>query len=411
MSRVLYIHIKQLVNIRTQDTGPLRGEEMKYLPVLENAWLATEDNRILSWGSMDEWEGISDWRNLEVVDCTGSLVMPAFVDAHTHLIFAGSREKEFADRLNGLSYEEIAARGGGILNSADRLREASFQELLNQGRQRLQEIMAQGTLAVEIKSGYGLSIDSELTILRVIKQLKQESHIPIKATLLAAHAVPREYHGNKDQWIRDIIDKLLPQVAAEGLADYCDIFCERNYFDADDVHEIMTAARKLGIGAKVHANQLSHSGGIQAGVKAHAISVDHLEFVDEDDLRALANSSTVPVILPGAQFFLQLPAPPVRAMIDAQLPVALASDYNPGSCPTGNLKLLCSMAAIMYKLTPEEVLNAATLNAAYAIGLEQEVGSITPGKRANLIITEPCDNYTQWLYYFGAMGIREVRGR
>lgn len=376
------------------------GKDMGTLSCIENAWLAIEGDKIAAFGSMYEFPGISDWTGLEVIDATDKLVFPGWCDSHTHLIYGGSREGEFVDRINGLSYEEIGKRGGGILNSAKKLAAASEEELLQSALARLNAIMKQGTVAVEIKSGYGLSLRSELKMLRVIKKLKQLSPLTIKATFLGAHAVPLEYKDNKAKYIDVILNEMLPQIAEEKLADYCDVFCERNYFTKEDTVKILTAAAKLGLKGKVHAEQLSNSGGIEAGVQCHAISVDHLEYAEDKDIAALKDSVTMPTILPGAQWFLQLPFPPARKMIDAGLPLAIATDHNPGSCPSGNMNFMLSLACVQYKMTPEEVINAATINSAYAMDLSSTHGSIAVGKQASIFITKEIPNYSFLPYSF-----------
>lgn len=380
----------------------LSGKAMAQLPCIENAWLACEEGKIAEYGSMEDFPGISDWKDLQVLDATGKLVLPGFVDSHTHLVYAGNRETEFVDRINGLSYEEIAARGGGILNSAQNLRTCSEDELFEQSKQRLREIITQGTVAVEIKSGYGLSTESELKMLRVIRRLRDLNWIPVKATFLGAHAIPAEFKGNKQGYLNLIIDEMLPQIAKEGLADYIDAFCETNYFSAEDTRKIFEAGKKYGLTPRLHAEQLSHSNGIKTAVECGAISVDHLEFCTDADIELLKNSSTMPTVLPGAAFFLNLPLPQARKMIDAGLPVAFASDYNPGSSPSGNMKLMMSMACVQYKLNPEEAFNAVTINTAYSLGFENELGSITPGKRANLILTKNIPSLGFLPYAFGS---------
>ncbi len=396
------------MQVREEGTTVIKGTDMKELPILSNAYLAIENGIIVDYGSMEDWGGITDWRDLEIIDCDGKFVFPSWVDSHTHLVYAGSREQEFTDRINGLSYEEIAARGGGILNSADKLRLASEDELFDSAWTRLQEIISQGTGAVEIKSGYGLDLESELKMLRVIRRLKEKSPIPIKATFLGAHAVPREFNGDRAAYLNLIKTEMLPAIAAEELADYCDIFCERNYFTAEEAVDLMETAAQFGLTAKVHANQLSRSGGVQAGVRVNAISVDHLEYVEHEEIISLLNSNTMPTILPGAQFFLSLPQPPARTMIDSGLPVAIASDYNPGSSPSGNMNLMVSLSCILYKMTPQEAINAATLNSAYAMGVIEELGSITIGKRANVFITKPIPSVEFLPYSFGSNLIETV---
>lgn len=408
MGKLLLKNIKTLVGVYSEAPELLRGADMKTLPQIDDAWLACEDGNILSYGSMRDFGGISDWNDLNVVDCSGKIVLPAFADSHTHLVYAGNREQEFVDRINGLSYEDIAKRGGGILNSASRLRTTSEDDLFAQSKERLAEIIGQGTGAVEIKSGYGLDLESELKMLRVIRRLRDLNWIPIRATFLGAHAIPGEFRGNKPGYIEYVVNTILPEVAAQGLSDFIDIFCETGYFDAADTARVLDAGARFGIRGKVHAEQMSHSGGIQTAAKHGAISVDHLEYCNDDDIAALKQSETIPTILPGAAFFLSLPLPPARKMIDAGLPVAFASDYNPGSSPSGNMKLVMSMACIQYRLTPEEAINAVTLNTAAAMGLSDRVGSISPGKLANLIITKPVNSYGFLPYAFGSDLIDKV---
>lgn len=402
---LLIKNIKYLLQINRDNKIKICGHEMKFLPLIENAFLYAENERIVSYGSMLDFKGI---KANTIIDAKGKIVLPCWVDSHTHIVFAGSREQEFVDRIKGLSYEEIALRGGGILNSVKRLKEASEDDLFQSAYKRLDEIIKMGTGAVEIKSGYGLSLESELKILRVIKRLKEKSPIPIKATFLGAHALPLEFKENKRAYINLIIHEMLPIIAEENLADYCDVFCERNYFTKEDTIEILNAAAKYGIKAKVHAEQLSNSGGVEAGVACNAISVDHLEYVEEKDIALLKNSNTMPTILPGAAFFLSLPFPPARQMIDAGLPLAIASDYNPGSSPCGNMHFMVSLACIQYKITPEEAINAATVNSAYAMDLSHELGSIAVGKKANLIITKEIPNYNYIPYAFAGNIIDSV---
>lgn len=378
---------------------------MSRLRSIENAYLLLEDDKITSFGKMSQ---LKSTEADQQIDATGKLVFPSWCDSHTHLVYAGSREQEFTDRIHGLTYEEIAQRGGGILNSAKKLRTASEEELIESGLLRLNEIMWQGTGAVEIKSGYGLSTDSELKMLRVIKKLKQLSPLTIKATFLGAHALPEEYKNNKEAYIKLLTEEMIPAVANENLADYCDVFCERGYFTEGESVRILETASHYGMIPKVHANQLSRSGGVQAGVHCNAISVDHLEYVDEDEIQVLNNSGTMPTILPGAQFFLQLPHPPARRMIDSGLPLALASDYNPGSSPSGNMNLMIALACILYKLTPEEAINAATINSAYAMNLNATHGSIAVGKQANVFITKEIPSYSFIPYAFGSNLIETV---
>jgi imidazolonepropionase len=345
---------------------------------------------------------------LKEIDATGKCVFPAWCDSHTHLVYAASREQEFTDRLRGISYAEIARRGGGINESARRLRLASEEELFQSASGRLREILALGTGTVEIKSGYGLDVESELKMLRVIRRLRSASSMTIKSTFLGAHAVPETFRGNKRGYLDLILKEMLPAIGAEGLAEYCDIFCEANYFTAEDTMELMDAAVKHGMTPKVHAEQLSHSGGIEAGVKSGAISVDHLEYIDAHDMELLRQAATMPVILPGAQLFLGLKKPPVREMIDFGLPVALASDFNPGSCPSGNMNQMVSLACILYGMLPEEAIVAATTNSAYAVNLSANTGSVAIGKRADVFITREIPSYSYLPYYFGASLVGQV---
>lgn len=409
--KLLIKNIKSLVQVEEKPRMKVSGAEMKILPCLENAWLAIEDDKIVDFGSMDNFPGISDWSNLQVIDATDKLVLPCWCDSHTHIVYAGNRESEFVDRINGLSYEEIAKRGGGILNSAKKLAEATEDELFDAAMKRIQEVILQGTGAIEIKSGYGLSLEAELKILRVIKRLKEKSPIPVKATFLGAHAVPKMIPNltgfenlsdleKKEKYIELIIKEMLPRIAKENLADYCDVFCEQNYFTKEETKRILNEAAKLGLKGKVHAEQLSHSGGTEAGIESNAISVDHLEFVNDNDIQLLTKSEVMPTILPGAQYFLGLQHPPARKMIDAGLPLAIASDYNPGSSPSGNMNFMVSHACVHYKLTPEEAIHAATINSAYAMGLSKTHGSIAIGKQANIFITKEIPGYPFIPYSF-----------
>jgi len=408
MMKILIKNIKQLVQVEENPQLKIVGKEMKILPCINDAWLAIEDDKIAGFGKMDDWEGITDWTNLTVIDASDKIVMPSYCDSHTHIVYAGSREGEFVDRINGLTYEQIFERGGGILNSAKKLMEATEEDLIESALKRLNEIMLQGTGAVEIKSGYGLSIEAELKMLRVIKKLKTISPLTIKATFLGAHALPNEYKTRKSDYIKLLINEIMPVIAKEQLADYCDVFCEQNYFTKEETIEILTNAKKHGMTPKVHAEQLSNFGGVLAGVEVGAISVDHLEFISDKDIEALKNSKTMPTILPGAAFFLNLPLPPARKMIDAGLPVAIASDYNPGSCPSGNMNFMMSICCIQYKMTPEEAINAATINSAYAMDLSKTHGSIAIGKLANVFITKEIPGYGFIPYSFGSNLIETV---
>lgn len=383
---------------------------MAAIQTIDNAFVHCKDDKISSFGKMDSPQFLQlDRTEIETtIDATGKHVFPSWCDSHTHIVYAGNREQEFVDRIKGLSYEEIFSRGGGILNSANKLRLATEEELYVQAMVRINEIISQGTGCVEIKSGYGLTMESELKMLRVIKHIKETVPIDVKATFLGAHAVPSEYKGNKAGYLKLLIDEMLPAIASEKLADYCDIFCEQNYFTAEEAIQLFEASNKYGLIPKVHAEQLSHSGGIQAGVKSGAISVDHLEFINVNDIAALKNSNTMPVILPGAQFFLSLQKPAVRQMIDAGLPVAISSDFNPGSCPSGNMNQMISLACILYKMTPEEAIIASTTNSAYAMGLSKSHGSIAVGKKANMFVTKEIPSYNFIPYSFGSVLIDTI---
>lgn len=406
--KLLIKNIKTLVQVRDEAPTKVSGKDMALLPCINNAWLAIEDGLIADYGSMDDFPGITDWKGLEVIDATDRIILPCYVDSHTHIVYAGNREGEFVDRINGLSYEEIAKRGGGILNSAALLRNTSEEELFQQSLIRFNEIIALGTGAVEIKSGYGLNLESELKILRVIKRLKDLNIIPVKATFLGAHALSPEFKENKEGYIQLIINDILPAIAKEKLADYIDVFCEKGYFTAEETERILMAGKKHGLAGKVHAEQLSHSDGIKTAIKCGAISVDHLEYCNDSDIAELLKSKTMATVLPGAAFFLGLPLPPARKMIDAGLPVAFASDYNPGSSPSGNMNFMMSLGCIQYKLTPEEVINASTINSAYAMDSGNKVGSITRGKLANIILTKKINSYGFIPYSFSNNQIENV---
>lgn len=408
MHKILIKNIQQLLQVRETGLHPVKGIEMSELPSIYDAWLAIENDIIVGYGKMEEWPGISDWSHLEVIDASGKIVFPTYCDSHTHIVFAGTREGEFVDRIKGLTYEEIALRGGGIINSAKKMQTANEEELYKGALLRINEMVLQGTGAIEIKSGYGLSLAAELKMLRVIKRLKETLSIPIKSTFLGAHAIPPEFKENRQAYIDLIVNEMLPAIANEQLADYCDVFCERNYFTPEETLLILKAAKQYGIGAKVHAEQLSNSGGVLAGVKANAISVDHLEYVGDDEITALLGSDTMPVILPGAAFFLSLPNPPAKKMIQAGLPLAIASDFNPGSSPSGNLNLMNAIACIQYGLTPEQTINATTLNGAYAMGLINDYGSITIGKKASFVITKDIPSVAYLPYAFGSNLIEQV---
>ncbi len=395
---LLIKNIKQLWMVDERPTAFRRGIEMAQVNMIENAYLLSVDGKIASYGAMIDSPLTAD----KIINATGKMVFPSFCDSHTHLVFAATREEEFVDRIKGATYAEIAEKGGGILNSAHRLCDKPEDELYNDAFTRLQEIKAYGTGAVEIKSGYGLTVDGELKILRVIKRLKESSTIPIKATFLGAHALPLAYKNDRAAYIKLITDEMLPKIAEEGLADYIDVFCETNYFTVDEMEVVLKAGTTYGIRPKVHVNQFTSIGGIQAAIKHKALSVDHLEEMTSADILALKGSSTMATLLPSCSFFLGIPFGPARKMISNDLAIALASDYNPGSTPSGNLTFVWSLACIKMKLLPQEALCALTQNAAYAMGLENEMGTITIGKRANLIITKPMDSLARVPYSFGS---------
>lgn len=399
MPGTVITNIKLLVNVR-EEYHLLSGAELAELPCLANAWLHIDNGRIAGYGPMTETIPSGD--DISMMDASGQLVLPAWCDSHTHLVFAASREEEFVDKIKGLSYGEIAAKGGGILNSARKLASATEAELLQSARKRLQEVIGFGTGAIEIKSGYGLSTEGELKMLRVIRQLKQISPIPIRATFLGAHTYPAEYKDNHQGYIDLIINEMLPVIAEEGLADYIDVFCENGFFSPAETETICRAGMEYGLKPKIHANQLSLSGGTQAGVRLGAISVDHLETMDEEAISILAGSGTIGTLLPTAAFFLRMPFQPARQLIDAGCAIALASDFNPGSSPSGNMNLVVSMSCIQMRMLPEEAINAATLNGAYAMEWQDELGSITVGKKANLIITRPVPSLAYLPYAFGS---------
>lgn len=401
MGKILIKNIKGLVQYGEELPKMRKGAEMKTLPILDNAFLAMDDGVIVAYGPMSEWGGITDWRDLEVIDAEGKFVLPAFCDSHTHTVFAKSREEEFVDRINGLSYEEIALRGGGILNSANRLREMSEDELFEKAMERIERLKSYGTGALEIKSGYGLSVDAELKMLRVVKRLKKDSGIAIKATFLGAHAFPLEYKENHRGYIDLIINEMIPKIKEENLADYIDTFCERNYFSVEEMGEILEVGIAAGLQPKVHVNQFSALGGIKKAVELNALSVDHLEEIEEADIQALKGSNTMPTILPSCSHFLSIPFGDARRLMDNGLPVALASDFNPGSTPSGNLSFVWSLACVKMKMTPEEALNALTINGAYAMDLSETHGSISLGKKTPVIITKEIPNLSYIPYSFG----------
>ena len=403
--KTLITNIQELLQIRDTSIKKVSGAEMAVLPTIKNAYLILEDDRIADFGSMENCPNLT----ADVtIDATGKVVLPTWCDSHTHIVYAGNRVLEFVDRINGLSYEEIARRGGGILNSAKKLNETTEEDLYQQSKVRLEEVMQQGTGAVEIKSGYGLTVDGELKMLRVIKRLSQNYPIKIKATFLGAHAFPTEYKDNHSGYIDLIVNEMLPKIAAENLADYIDAFCETGYFSVEETERIMEAGKKYGLIAKIHVNQFNAINGIAACVKHNALSVDHLEVVTDEDIAVLKNSETMPVALPSCSYFISIPYTPARKMMDAGLPLALATDFNPGTTPSGNMNFVVATACIKMKMTPEEAINAATINGAYALGISDTHGSITIGKKANIIISKPVTSFYQLPYAFGTNLIEDV---
>lgn len=395
---ILITNIKELLQVRDENILKVSGNQMKLLPSIKNAYLLIENDTIVDFGDMSDATGIiAD----QTIDAKGKLVLPTWCDSHTHIVYAGDRSQEFVDRINGLSYEDIANRGGGILNSAKTLQNTSEDDLYNQSVIRLKAVMKLGTGAIEIKSGYGLTPDAEIKMLRVIKRLKKDFPIKVKATFLGAHALPIAFKDNKQGYLDQIINDMLPQIAKENLAQYIDVFCEKGYFDLDDTAQILKAGQEYNLTPKIHVNQFNAFGGIALAVKHQAISVDHLEELNNEDIIALKDSNTMPVALPSCSYFLSIPYTPGRQLIDAGLPLALATDYNPGSTPSGNMNFVVSTACIKMKLTPEEAINAATINGAYAMGISKQYGSITKGKKANVIITKPVSSYNYLPYAFG----------
>ncbi len=398
---ILIKNIKTLVQTEEKPVLFRAGLAMQKMINIDNAWLYIEGEKIHSFGSMEALDLKKIKTNATIIDATNRMVFPSFCDSHTHLVYAGSREIEYIDKIKGLSYEEIAKRGGGIINSAKRLHDSSEEELFDAAMERLEIIASYGTGAVEIKSGYGLSVEDELKMLRVIRKLKEKSPLTIKSTFLGAHAVPLEFKGRQTEFVDVVINEMLPMVAAEELADFVDVFCDKGFFTTEDTERILMSAMKHGLRAKIHANELDYSGGIQVGVKYNALSVDHLEFTGDEEIACLLNSETMPTLLPGAAFFLGMVYAPVRKMIDSGLPVALASDFNPGSSPSGNMQLILSMGCIKYKMLPTEAINAVTLNSAYAMDVSRELGSIAVGKIANVFITKPIPSIEFMPYSYG----------
>src|SRR5688572_5459529 len=402
----LVSNIKQLVGVR-QESKLLKGKELSVLPVIENAYLIIENGLIAEYGGMSNLK-LQTSNFKQIIDASGQFILPCWCDSHTHLVFSASREEEFVDKLKGMSYEEIAAKGGGILNSAKKLNAMSEDELFDVSWKRLNEVIKLGTGAIEIKSGYGLSVEGELKMLRVIKRLKETSPIPIKATFLGAHTYPVEYRENHKGYIDLIINEMLPVIAKENLADYIDVFCENGFFSPEETETICKAGLRQGLKAKIHANQRNFSGGVETGIKLNAVSVDHLETVNGDIISKLANSQTIGTLLPTAAFFLRMPFQPARQMIDAGCAIALASDYNPGSSPSGNMNLVVAMSCSGMKMLPEEAITTATLNGAFAMELQNEAGSISVGKRANLIFTRSIPSLAYIPYAFGSNLIDKV---
>ncbi len=400
----LFKNIRQLGPVREDGKTMLRGEEMNEFPVLENSWLKTENGLIVDYGSMETYPG--DSTADEVVNASGRLVLSAFTDSHTHTVFPESRYGEFIDKIRGLSYEEIARKGGGILNSARKLQQKSEDELYRQAHYFITRMMEHGTGAVEIKSGYGLDTENELKMLRIIRRLKENMPIPVKATFLGAHAIPQGM--SREEYIRQIIEEMLPEIGREHLADYVDVFCETGYFTPDDTARILEAAQKYGLKPKIHVNQFTSIGGIQTAVRHNALTVDHLEVLTEEDIRTLKNSDTIVTSLPGCSFFLQIPYTPLKRLLKENIPFALATDFNPGSAPSFSMPMTVALACIKQRLTPEQALNAAMLNAAAAIELSEEMGSITRGKKARILLTKPLNHYGEIPYYFGTRVIEKI---
>jgi len=403
--KLLLTHIKELLQVRENCPSKLSGAEMSELPTLKNAWLYIKDGRISDFGTMDN---LPEYEGYKPIDCTGKIVMPAWCDSHSHIIYAGNREQEFVDRIKGLTYQQIAEKGGGIVNSAKKLQQTSEEDLYNQSASRLEEVIKMGTAALEIKSGYGLTTEAELKMLRVAKRLSENYPLTIKTTFLGAHAIPTEYKENKEGYLNLLCNEMLPKVAEEKLAEYVDVFCEEGYFSVADTERILSEAKKYNLIPKIHVNQFTSLGGIAAGVKHNALSVDHLEVLTDEDIAALQNSNTMPVALPSCSYFLSIPYTPGRKIIDAGLPLAIATDYNPGSTPSGNMNFVVATACIKMRLTPEEAINAATINGAYAMGLSETHGSITKGKKANLIITKKIPSYGYLPYAFGSNCVDQV---
>lgn len=403
--RKVFTNIKQLLQIRSNKIRSVTGKSMKELPLIENAFLCIENDLISDFGEMNSF---IQKKNDKVIDVSGKLILPCWCDSHSHVVYAGDRSSEFVDRINGLSYQEIANRGGGILNSAKKLQNIPEELLFNQSMSRIKSLIKLGTGALEIKSGYGLTLDSELKMLRVIRKISNNTPIKIKSTFLGAHAIPEQYKNDKSGYLDLIIDEMLPKINNESLADFIDVFCEKGYFDLNDTEIILNAAKKYGLVPKIHVNQFNSFGGVDLAVKYDAISVDHLEEISQKDIQSLKDSNTIVVALPGCSFYLEISYTNARKIIDSGLPLALATDFNPGSAPSGNMNFVVSLACIKMKMSPEEAINAATINGAYAMGISENYGSIGIGKKANLIITKEMDSYEKIPYYFGESPISEV---
>lgn len=404
---ILIRNIASLFNVRSENKL-LRGKELAILPQLDSAYLIIENGLIADFGKMENLQSVNNDSFEKIIDASGQFILPAWCDSHTHIVFSGSREHEFVDKINGLTYAEIAAKGGGILNSANKLHEASDDQLFHEAWKRLEEIAHSGTGAVEIKSGYGLTVASELKILRVIKKLKEKSPLLIKSTFLGAHTFPLHYKENHEGYLNEIIDEMLPVIATEKLADYIDVFCETGFFSPEEMTRICKAGKALGLKPKLHVNQLNSIGGLKAAIELDAISVDHLETMTDQDVIDLSCSPTIGTLLPTAAYFLRMPFQPARKLIEAGCAISLASDFNPGSSPSGNMNQVVSMSCIQMKMLPEEAINAASLNGAYAMELENEVGSIMIGKKANLIFTKPIPSISYYPYAFGSNLIDKV---
>ena len=407
----LVININELVQAEVKARPKVAGKQMSKLPIIKDAFLYVESGRIMDFGKMTELNAKREryfTMSTKIIDASGRMVIPTWCDSHTHIVYAGSREKEFVDKIKGLSYEEIAKRGGGIINSSKLLQRTSEEELYEQSMERLNEMISMGTGAVEIKSGYGLTTESELKMLRVIRRMKEKSEVKIKATFLGAHAVPPDYTGNQEEYVNYVINEMIPMVASEDLADFIDVFCDKGFFTEEQTERILMTGIKYGLRPKIHANELAMSGGIQVGVKYGALSVDHIEYTGDEEIECLLESETMPTILPGAAFFLNMPFAPARKMIDAGLPVALATDYNPGSSPSGNMNLIMSMGCVNYKMLPEEVIHAVTINSAYAMGVSEQLGTISVGKAASFIVTKPIPSIEYIPYSFGSNVIESV---